>query len=521
MFAFAIWDFENKELTIARDPFGQKPLFYHLDEKGLVFGSELNALIKHPWIEKELDRSTIAQYLVFDSYIGENSAIKNVKKLPPGSVIKYSQITGKLKKFKYLKQNKKVTDFYNYSEPQNFHFDKIHETLLSSVDRHLRTDVEIGAYLSGGIDSTLLAIAGSEILGKKFNTFTVRINEDSFNEADIASETAYLLGTKHHELTLSSNDIVNKVDNILNMLDEPIADLGLIAVSVAAEVAAKNVKVILSGDGSDEFFYGYEPFMKWKLSTYLDYLPKWFINRFLKPLIDKNANKFEYMNFFYKAQIFLNSYKLPNKLKNISWVSGYNNNEINNLLLDYPEFNKKSKLEDERYYLYKNIYALDKEKESLNELDALGLEYQSYYLSGQICSHTDKSTMMKSIEGRSPFLDKEMIELANNIPSNWKVKNGQGKWILRQLIKKKLPNSNVFNLPKHGYTIPIAKWMNSDLRDFTNDTLHSNNIKKHNIFNSNIVTSLLSEHQSGKRNNYKKLWPIIVLTNWINNNNLT
>ena len=244
------------------------------------------------------------------------------------------------------------------------------------------------------------------------------------------------------------------------------------------------------------------------------------IQNLLRPIIDRNANKFNYMNFFYKAQIFLNSYKLPNNLKNISWVSGYNIDDISNLLLDYPKFNK-NQLEKNRDFLFKPIIDLDQDKFGLDELDTLGVEYQSYYLSGQICSHTDKATMLKSIEGRSPFLDNEMIILANSLPSNWKVRNGKGKWILRQLIKKKLPNSNVFKLPKHGYTVPIANWMNTDLRDFTNDTLHPNNLKKHNIFNSKFVSKLLKEHQLGKKNNYKKLWPIIVLTNWISTNNVS
>jgi asparagine synthase (glutamine-hydrolysing) len=366
-------------------------------------------------------------------------------------------------------------------------------------------------YLSGGIDSTTVCSIASELLDHQINTYTVRIADPTYDEADIAKATAALLGTRHHEMTLTPAALLDGVQRVLSSMDEPLADLGLLAVSEVAAFAAQHVKVILSGDGSDEFFYGYEPFLKWGFSEALERMPKPLVEGLLKPAIAPLAAQYGYMGAFYKAAIFLRGHRRPPALRNVAWSGAYLPSELSELLVDGGDIAGEAITNEN---LYGELLSLHRRCSNLSPLDRLGREFQNTYLPGLICAHSDKATMMVSIEGRSPFLDNDVMRLAGALPASWKVRNGSGKWILRRYLERRMPQSPVPRLKKRGYTVPMAAWLRGELKTFASELLDPERLRAGGLFRPSTVARLFKEHLDGRANHYKKLWPIMVFTSW-------
>lgn len=514
MYAFAIWDSRNGELFAARDPVGQKPFIYHHGPAGLAFASELSALLRHPWVPRDIDRPALARYLAFEYYPAPETAIEGVRKLAPGHALTYRPRTGELRTWAHWDPLEVRSDPRTLASPQQQDYARLDLVLRGAVERHMRSDVPVGIYLSGGIDSTTIAMIASELRGGDVNTYTVRIADESYDEADTAKATAALLGTRHHETTLTPSVLMEGVQRVLGGMDEPLADLGLVAVSEVAAFAAQHVKVILSGDGGDEFFYGYEPFLKWRLSEFIESMPRWLIDGLLKPAVRPLAAQYGYMGSFYKANIFLRGYRRPAALRNIAWSGAYLPSEISQVLLDGKDrLDSRPGHGDEQ--VYRELLSLHLRVADLPPIDRLGREYQTTYLPGLICAHTDKASMMVSIEGRSPFLDNEVMRLASATPASWKLRNGRGKWILRQYLASRLPDSPVPHLGKKGYTVPMAAWLRGALRPLATSLLDRDRLRAGGIFDEEHVQRLLKEHLDGKANHYKKLWPVMVFTSWV------
>ena len=504
MFAFAIWDPRTEQLFCARDRAGQKPFLYYHSVDGLIFSSELNTLLAHPGIPKKIDLESLSSYLSLGVYGGYQSAIRGIKKLPQGSALKYDLATNKVSVWQYWSFDKAKQDPCIFLEDINSQVNLLEEVLLDAVKRNIRSDVPIGIYLSGGIDSTLLISLISSISNFELNTFTVRHLDKSYDEANIALKTSNALKSNHHEIVLDEKVLLETVRDLLLKIDEPISDLGLIGISAVAGFAKNHVKVVISGDGGDELFYGYEPFLKWALAEKVDAIPPIFI-KIARGIINKIPAQYGYMGFFYKADIFLSAYRKPKHLKNRYWAGVFTPDEISELLI-------KSDFQS-----HERIESLKKDSDT-KSIDDLGLEYQTSYLPDVICAHTDKASMLHSIEARSPFLDNAVIDLALKIPAKYKLYQGFGKYILRKLLHKRLPQSKVPWLKKHGYTVPMASILRTDLKDYMLDTLSSTSLEKIGIFRPKPIELLINDHISGKRNNHKKLWALIVFVTWHRNN---
>lgn len=504
MFAFAIWDPRTKQLFCARDRSGQKPFLYYHSVDGLIFSSELNALLAHPAIPKKIDLESLSSYLSLGVYGGSQSAIRGIKKLPQGSALKYDLATNRVSVWQYWSFHKAEQDPITSNDDINSQVNLLEEVLLDAVKRNIRSDVPIGIYLSGGIDSTLLISLISSISNFELNTFTVRHLDKSYNEANIALETSNSLKSNHYEMVLDEKVLLETVHNLLLKIDEPISDLGLIGISAVAGFAKNHVKVVISGDGGDELFYGYEPFLKWALAEKVDAIPPIFI-KIARGIINKIPAQYGYMGFFYKADIFLSAYRKPKHLKNRYWAGVFTPDEISELLIK-SDFQSHERIE------------LLKKDLDTRSIDDLGLEYQTSYLPDVICAHTDKASMLHSIEARSPFLDNAVIDLALKIPAKYKLYQGFGKYILRKLLHKRLPRSKVPWLKKHGYTVPMASILRTDLKAYMLETLSSKSLKDIGIFRPEPIELLINDHISGKRNNHKKLWTLIVFVTWYRNN---
>jgi len=505
MFSFCIYDLKKKILFCARDHFGQKPFFYFFNEKNFVFSSELRSLLKYPKIHKILNKNSILNYLHYDAFVGDQTIIKDCYKLEPASYLIYDLSTNSLKIKKYWK-----TDF-SKKETSNDQ-EQFERLFLNSSKQHLRSDVPIALYLSGGIDSSSIACMSKKVLKyDNLKAFTLKFGEKSFDEDLIASDTAKKLNIEVQPEIIKSNQISHKIMNLIRSLDEPLADIGYISNGLLAERLYKeNFKVVLSGDGGDELFGGYEPFLKLRLFNLIKN------SKLLKGLINFASNflkdDFSYMHIAYKIEIFKKGYLKDDKFYNSRWLCSFLPEEIFEILLDN---NLKNNFKEDQIYNF--INKIINETNTDDQYDILLNQYQRYYLPDLICSHTDKANMIYSIEARSPFLDKDLFELMNKTKNKKKYNSNFSKIFLRKFLKKNGLIKVSESKKKKGFAFPVAKFINYELK---NDILESFN-KRNNlseIIKSDYIQKYLSDHYNKKKNNYKKIWNLFILNEWINYN---
>ena len=512
MFAFAFWDLQNQQVVLARDPVGQKPLFYHWSNQSFVFASTLDSLIHHPDVTPDLDVATLPFYLFFESYPHPHSPLKNVYKLPPGHALVLDLQEWTLRQFSF------------WHNPINPHSEGLSEqtaleqfetTFQHAVDRHLRSDVEVGIFLSGGLDSPSLVKAASKVRPPgSLKTFTIRHEQDSFNEAEHAREIATYYGTQHHERLLPGADFLNDVQHVLSHMDEPISDPGFLAIYEVVKFSREHVKVILSGNGGDEFWAGYAPFKALQTYRRAHKLLPLFTIPILQRLADQMPASHTYMNTGFKIQRFLRGVGAPPAELLQQWISAFHHREIDDILApDLP----RHTLDHHPKWGVPNLYApLYEQYEKLPQKDMVSVlsnAFQQFFLPACICNHADKSSMMASQELRSPFLDIEIMQLANQMPSHFKYNHGQTKYLVRQYLKKGLP-AGVSQRPKQGFTVPIASWLTTSLKDWADQLLDPVLIKKDGIFNPTTVQKLWQAHQNKCANHAKALWTLIVFQHW-------
>jgi asparagine synthase (glutamine-hydrolysing) len=508
MFAFALYDWRTQTFFAARDPIGQKPMLYHHAADGLIFGSELAPLLKHPAIDTSLSQQALAHYLIYENYSAPHTPLENVCKLPPGHALRYEAETGALHIWQYWDHFAQVnqTPPAHAAEPTQDDIAALESVLRGAVARHLRSDVPVGVYLSSGIDSSTMVTLACDVLGaENVRTYTIKHSEASFDEADEARKTAEYLGTQHHESTLTTEQVLKSVPTILDKLDEPLADPGLVSIYQVAEFASQHVKVVIAGDGGDEFFCGYPPFKYWGVGEVLSNLPQWMIKGAIKPAIKMLPDSFGYMGSSYKAKTFARGIGQPAAQRNLAWLSSFWLDDLPELMVDGGGMAIPELLSP-----VQNIY---KRTNGLDPLAKLGYEYQQTYLPYNICAHTDKSNMMVSLEARAPFLDTEVMRYVNSLPTDWKLRNGTSKYILRKWLDQRL-GDHVSKKRKQGFTVPLARWFQNELHDMAAGLLSRDTQTRMGIFNPAMVERLWDEHQSGKVNHYKRLWTLTVFTHW-------
>tara|TARA_A100001011_G_scaffold392898_1_gene481473 strand:- start:725 stop:2632 length:1908 start_codon:yes stop_codon:yes gene_type:complete len=511
MFSFSIVDLKKKIIFSARDHFGQKPFYYYLDRQNFIFSSELRSLLKNPGISKKLDYDNTISYLHYDAFVGDTTPIQKCKKLLPSEYLIYDINNKTITKNKYWSINYKR--IFNDENKIN---SKIDELLKDSVKQHLRSDVPVAIYLSGGIDSTSLAsIAKKELKFNNLTAFNLKFNDPTFDEDEKANFSSNELGIKLIKHSISNNESVKKSLYLINELDEPLSDPGYLAVGMIAEFVKKNnFKVVISGDGGDELFGGYEPFLKLSYYKIVNKFPilKKIINIFNK--VSKDS--FNYMGFNYKLKVFEKGLLSNDEFFNSRWLSSYLEEDIKNLVV--PDIYKRS-IFSEKKSIYWFIKKLFFETKVEDDNDKLFLQFQRHYLPNLICSHTDKANMNFSIEARSPFLDKDLFDFVNNVKHELLYKNNKAKKYLRNYLKKN-NLKKIYDSKKKGFTVPIAKWLKTSLKSEMLETLNENNVKRLNFINYDYVKKLVEEHITGEQNNYKKIWTLFVLIKWVKNNNI-
>jgi len=512
MFSFAIYDKKKKQILCARDHFGQKPFFYYYKDGNFIFSSELTSLISNPIVKKEICIESIINYLHYDSFVGSTTPIANCYKLLPSEYLIFDIDERNIISKKYWKLN--ITEEKNYP---NDYYDQFINKLTLSTQLHLRSDVPIALYLSGGVDSSTLACIAKKILkSENLSAFNLKFKNETFNENLLAADTSKKLNLKLTTYNLEDTDFISELCNNINNLDEPLADLGLIAISFISNfVSSDGYKVVISGDGGDELLMGYEPFQKYWLYKLINNIS--FATKSIKYISSLIPDNYGYMGTSYKMKIFSKALGFPKKYSNARWICSYLPEEIDRITCSLKHSKNNELLKKQ---VYNNTIEIINSIDSKDEYDQLIIQYQKHFLSDLICNHTDKANMRYSIEARSPFLDADLFNFTNNLPKKLKLNHNFSKIILRKFLKETLKNRTFKNYKK-GFTVPMAIWINHELKNIILDILNKDTIKNTGFLNYDyLYNNVIKPHIENKSNNHKKIWNIFVLVNWLKNNHL-
>ena len=495
MFAFAIWNSKTRKLLVVRDRFGKKPLYYADTNEGFYFGSELKCL-RTAGVTLELNNEAIRQYFQF-SYIPDPlSPYKSIRKLAPGSWLMYDANNGSVEQGSYWKLPYPVeTDTTGTTEAQ--WRSKIRETFDESVRMRMIADVPLGAFLSGGIDSTSVVASMASNTKDAVKTFSIGFEESEFNELPWAKQVAQQYNTEHHEILVKPNSI-ELINKLVGSFDEPFGDASAIPTYLVSEFAARHVKVALTGDGGDELFAGYESFFLIDRYRKLDKIPQW-----MRGAMSKMADQLSYSaygkNFLRMAsratpleryfELNYTPFYLRQQLLTPQWMEPADAGYINRTFANCLAPNGADILTHALYF----------------EATAK--------LTGDMLVKVDRMSMANSLEVRCPMLDHELAELAARIPPSLKMRNGKGKAILVDAVGDRLP-PDLLTRPKKGFGMPLSLWFRGSLKEFLWDHMTNSTLVDRGIASGPFIRQLLEEHDSGRRDNNHWLWTLLMLELW-------
>lgn len=524
MFAFAIWDKKNCSLTLARDRMGEKPLYYGWQgqnaTKTFLFGSELKSLKQHPAFDGEINRNSIALQLRHNCIPDPYSIYKNIYKLLPGHYLQLKEndlkknlspkviVYWSLKKCAMDGKDNKINQ--SDIEVQK----ELEKYIKLSVKEQMLSDVPLGAFLSGGIDSSTIVSLMQEQSVKPIKTFAIGFNEDQFNEAQHAKKIAKHLNTDHTELYFSPKMAMNEIPNLPNIYDEPFSDNSQIPSILLSRLAKNQVKVALSGDGADELFFGYNRYNyinnSFKnLNLLPNFLKKFLVKR-IKLMSNENWNKlFETLPFFKKYKNHRYKVKIMNILQN------QNLSELYFVLRSHwqnPDQIVINSKEPDTFY-----NETDTELSYLSNFEKMMYFDQLTYMPNDILVKVDRASMASSLETRIPFLNHKLIEYAWKIPNSLKFKNGKGKWILRKILQNYVPE-NLINRPKMGFGIPLDEWLRGPLRDWAENLLNETKLSQDGFLNKELVRDKWKDFITNKSSWQYDLWNILMFQAWLDKN---
>jgi asparagine synthase (glutamine-hydrolysing) len=496
MFAFAIWNKRDESLFIARDRVGKKPLFFSLTNQGdFVFGSELKSLLLNENISREIDISALDSYLTF-GYVPEDFCIfKNVHKLLPGHTLTYKD--GKI-------ETKSYWDF-EYVEPievksENEYIEELQQLITEAVKIRLISEVPLGAFLSGGVDSSSIVGIMSKLSEKPVKTFSIGFNEDTFNELKYARIAAKHFNTEHHEFTVTP-DLVEIVDDLVWHFDEPFADSSALPTFMVSKMARAFVTVVLSGDGGDELFAGYTRYVTDKKRSGFSNLPK-----FLRKGVQGVAEKLPHEA---KGKYYLYNSSLDAVERYIDSVSHFNQIKRKSLYAkDFQsQLNGNFGIGEESFQRIAGKVSTSNPTDNLLYLDS------KTYLPSDILVKVDRMSMATSLEARVPLLDHKLIEFVEKIPTKLKLKGLETKYIFKKAMEGIVPNEILYR-EKQGFGVPINEWINSQLKEKIHEALSENKTLTRGYFDVKYIKMLLEEHQTGRRDHSHSLWILYILELW-------
>lgn len=516
MFAFAIYNLSEKSITLVRDRAGEKPLYYGSFGKILVFGSELKPLLSLKKFDYELNTKAANQFLSYGFISSGTSIFKSVKKLEPGKYCTFKNVDGsivevKSKQYWFLQprflQSRRCT---HNSISENVYANELEFLLKKSVQEQMNADVPVGAFLSGGIDSSIIVSLMQELSDSPVQTFSIGFEDSEYNEAENAKMVAHHLGTKHNTLYLSESDLLDTIPKLVEIYDEPMSDMSQIPTYILSMFARKTVKVCLTGDGGDELFGGYNRY-KWagSIVRFNKHTPF-----FLRKLLGKTMH-------FINPSLIDNFNSFFPRDKRISELGLKVKKCANGMLAHNPQI------------LYENILnqmlmvGIDIEPSPLRDLYGdsfttfdeyhieemfMHLDFNNFMSDSVLCK-VDRASMAASLETRVPFLDKRVIEFSQTLPIEYKLRENETKYLLRNMLYKRVPRE-LIDRPKMGFAVPMAKWLRGPLANWAYSILEQDLSHISKNLETKHILKMFDKHYTGKANYQNQIWTIITFLEW-------
>jgi asparagine synthase (glutamine-hydrolysing) len=501
MFACAIWDAVEQRLILARDRMGEKPLYYADTPGGFVFGSEIRALLVHGAVARRLNLHGLSAFLAYEYVPGPESIIEGVRKLPPGYRLTLTAGSApKLEQYWDIPLRPEL----NVDEAE--WVDRLRCALAAAVRRQLVADVPIGAFLSGGIDSSAIAALAVRESGKRLNTFSVGFRDPTHDERMYARLVAERLGTDHHELVFGWTDARTLLVRVGDLMDEPLVDGSFLPMYALSQFARNAITVALSGDGGDELFCGYPTFVAERASEWLGACPKWLIAG-IRRALERRAPSDRYGSLDVLLRQFLRGYGHLVGVRTQVWLGGMTTGE--RLALLTPSI--AARCADARPY--EALQALMSRFRDDDAIAAAIYQHCKFYLDGQNLVTVDRATMAASLEVRAPFLDPNIVELTGRIPSSLKLRRLTMKYILKRAMEGWLPPTIIWRR-KHGFAPPTADWLRGPLRPLLEEQLRPEVVARVGLFNPETISRLIAEHSLGRRDHRKVLWGLLMFEAW-------
>ena len=500
IFAFALWDTKRNRLFLARDHVGVKPMYYYRDSEKFVFGSEIKSILKCPDIRKTLDPDSLNQYLTFEYVPSPASIFREIRKLEPGYWLSLQD--GGIRLSRYW-------TFVPEQEPwtEAAASERLRELLRDSVRMQLVSDVPLGAFLSGGIDSSIVVSLMAKLMDRPVKTFSIGFQESSYNELKYARAVARKYGTEHHEFMIRPQ-VLELIEKLVRQLDEPFGDFSIFPTYLVSKMARDFVTVTLSGDGGDELFAGYDTYRAHRFDRrFYHRLPKLVKRQVFDRLADRlppSAKKKGAVNSFKR---FVQGTRLPKELSHARWMVFLTPEERRALFTSEMLDRFTPELP------YETIFRHGREVEKADDVARTGYIDLKTYLVDDILVKVDRMSMAASLEARVPYLDPRIVEFALSLPPDLKMKGFQTKVLLKKTFWNDLPEE-VQHRDKQGFSIPIKNWIREELKPMMLDLLSEKRIREQGLFRPAFVSRLVREHLEGTENHSHKLWALMVFEQW-------
>jgi asparagine synthase (glutamine-hydrolysing) len=504
MFGVALWDAREKKLVLMRDWVGIKPLHWYLDDEKLVFGSEIKSILACRGVSREIDRGALDRFLTYEYIPAPSSIFRGIRKLPPGHLLvwKGGQVS--------------VRSYWDFPvEPDQAGKERIDEDecarellalLRESVKLQMVSDVPLGAFLSGGIDSSSVVALMSEVSDRPVKTFSIGFEEQSYNELAYARLVAERFGTEHHEFVLTPQ-ITDLVDLLTGFLDEPLGDFSIFPTYLVSKMARSHVTVALSGDGGDELFAGYDTYLADRIARRLEALPTVVRRRILPGILRLIPPTEEKKGAVNIAKRFVQGAALPPELMHTRWMTFLT--AVDKELLYTPTLREALRGFETAGFILEHGRA----KRFADRLTAAQYVDLKTYLPENILTKVDRMSMVTSLEARVPVLDHKIVEFAFRLPAHLRLKGLTTKYLLKKAVAPLLP-PEILTKKKQGFSIPIKNWLSGALRPLMTDLLDAERVRRRGWFEPAAVRRLMDEHLAGRENHSHRLWAMMVLELW-------